>query len=347
MGDKIYLGTILGEDDRYYKGIFEKELTRRRNKLLSTNRYSGDVSRILEIKDGFFYIVYARHTLNTDPTILIKINKEDERLNKEIEIPSKSRGQVCHDEDSIYVSSREEDNTDYYRIERYTKSNLTRQGSYFRQRYLISLMEVDDEYIYIIKTSEKSMKKLDKFTYQVILEVSDMSMNSPSSIKADGDYIYLSGKKGSNHGNLQKFDRDTMEKVAETSYTLTEEILDFIIIGDYIYALNKEGGLQKFNKESMELIAETQKSPVSLSSIIINGESIYSIRKSAVVGDFTGDFLEEYDKQTLAFIESMKLVDETSFNSLFIDGKDLYLTPSKGLKSYERIYKLLGYERVD
>jgi hypothetical protein len=51
VGDKIYLGTILGTDDYYYKGVFTPPLS----KTAESVTYGGDI-RTLTQDDNYIYV---------------------------------------------------------------------------------------------------------------------------------------------------------------------------------------------------------------------------------------------------------------------------------------------------
>lgn len=335
MAGKIYLGTILGEDNQYYKGIFEDTFIEKYSAKVSN---LSSLSRILEISREYIYGYYQGSKEFTMTMVTQENHTSEFKKYKELTINADKSGSVGIDENYIYIPYKDADYSTIKYFRKYKKETLSHLASTRLDDAERITSTLSDGYSLYCLFNTGAVKKFNIDTLELeaeIVEGQDI-LNSAVTCRISGGYIYIGGRGKSNVGNIQKVDTETLEIVAQSQIQNSNTPSDLIVDEHFIYVyMNK--AIQKVDKSTLEIISTI---PTLGKIWDIDDRYIYSTYQNSIY---------KYDKESLEFISKYTRDDnDRGFDALRVDGDVIHTyTSSVGFKTYKHIYKKIGYERVN
>lgn len=214
MGERIYLGDILGNDSNYYRGVFEYD----KQRILKETTNANAVIKMIDLDEKHF--IFADSSFS-----IYKMSKENLKVVGELKVSNTiSVKNICYDGTHLYVvlnSSAE----GLLVIDTDTMS-LIASGPNFGT----DAMTYDDKFLYA--ATSNAISKIDKITLEVIATIRPTDQRVTSLLIDDG-FLYA-GFGGQLTGRMRKISTDTMS-VAEISTGLS--ITGFLGADEeYIYA---------------------------------------------------------------------------------------------------------------
>jgi hypothetical protein len=316
--DRIYLGTILGEDNFYYKGVFI-EMPR------IAESASGSTITVL-IQDGKY--IYAGQASN-----IVRYNKGSSSIITQASTLSygSTVRALIQDEYFLYVGG---DNV--LKIFKINKSNFTKVLESASLGSSIKALTQDENYVYAAcnASSNNKVHKYDKGLTKIAESV-DLGTGYTTiySLSNIGDYIYVSGAT-----KIAKVRKSDLTKVAESETFLHPNYIRYHIQDeDYIYALSGTK-IVKLRNSDLVKVVESASSGESNKGLCQDEDYIYSGITE----------LMKYDKLTLSKIVGTGYRDLfNSIDAFAMDDKYIYAGDGGIIYKHLDGYKLEGYRRVE
>lgn len=337
MSDKIYLGAILGDDGSYYKGVFEDNLTEKHSASVSG---LSSLDKIIELgKDYMYSSRQATSELSIKRTTQANHNSSFVK-EKEITIGADKSGSIGIDNNYLYVPFKDVNYTSLKYLRKYKRDTLGSVASIsFANAELVRHILSDGVHIYCVFSGDIGIKKYNIETLELASEKSNVDgiFNSSNACQMDEEYIYLGSKGASGIGNIQKINKETLEIISQSAINTSSTVTSLIPYEDFLY-INMNNSIQKVNKETLEAV-------LTIPTLSV----IRDIDKKYIYGTYQ-NFIYKYDRETLDLISQYKRdEDDRVFDKVSVHNGEIYTYTSgtAGVKIYEHIYKLLGYERVN
>lgn len=147
----------------------------------------------------------------------------------------------------------------------------------------------------------------------------------------DDSSVYASGSEFNGFKKIFKFSKSTMDKVAETSASVTTA--QMVIDGQHLYARGPGNYLARYNTSDMSLDASATVLTNSIGNIAVDETHVY-------IGNRVDSTITRFVKSTLAFDTSVTLVSAgSSPNALEIDSDNIYVGGNNELKSIRVVSK--------
>lgn len=320
MGERIYLGDILGNDSNYYRGVFEYD----KQRILKETTNSNAVVKMIDLDEKHFIFADSSN-------YIYKMAKETLKVVGELKISSTIPIiNICYDGMQLYValnSSVEQlvvINVDTMSV---VSNGPTGVGT--------NAMTYDDKFLYA--ATSNAIKKIDKTTLEVIATIHPTDQGV-TSLLVDGDFLYA-GFGGQSTGRMRKISTDTMS-VAEISTGLS--ITGFLGTDEeYIYAWYTTV-LRKIPKTNINTSINK-----SFPGLGVFKDNYFYLVSSSTVSSVTSSYFYKYDFDT----DSTLVTSETytgTFSSMIVDKDYIYILTStnKFLKYSKKYRKLTNFVQV-
>ena len=152
MGDRIYLGTILGTDGYYYKGVFGFGLL----KVAESDGFDGTIRKLAQDDD----FVYA---LGREPRRVYKLLKSNLSMVAESSFYGDALNALTQDDDFVYVGGQT--NPKVYKLSKSNLSKVAESDDYGGTIYALTL---DDDFVYVGGDTPRKVFKYEGNLYTLI-----------------------------------------------------------------------------------------------------------------------------------------------------------------------------------
>lgn len=318
MGERIYLGDILGNDSNYYRGVFEYD----KQRILKETTNANAVIKMIDLDEKHFIFADSSN-------YIYKMAKETLKVVGELKVSSTIIN-ICYDGMQLYValnSSVEQlvvINVDTMSV---VSNGPTGVGT--------NAMTYDDKFLYA--ATSNAISKINKTTLEVIATIRPTDQGV-TSLLVDEGFLYA-GFGGQSTGRMRKISTDTMSVVEiSTGIVITE----FIGVDEeYIYARYTTS----FRKIPKNNINTSINKGIHGRVFFDNGD--FYLTSSSTVSSVTSTFFYKYDFD----LDSTLLTSEVytgTFDSMIVDKDYIYIlaATNKFLKYSKKYRKLTNFVQV-
>ena len=319
MGERIYLGDILGNDSNYYRGVFEYD----KQRMLKETTNANAVVKMIDLDE--------KHFIFADSSFLIyKMSKENLRVVGELKVSNTiSIKNICYDGTYLYVALNS--SAEGLLVIDTDSMSLVANGPAAGT----NAMTYDDKFLYA--ATSNAISKINKTTLEVIATIRPTDQGV-TSLLVDGDFLYA-GFGGQSTGRMRKISIDTMS-VVEISSGLS--ITGFLGTDEeYIYAWYTTV-LRKIPKTN---INTSINKGIPGGVFFDNGD--FYLTSSSTVSSVTSTYFYKYDFD----LDSTLLTSEVytgTFDSMIVDKDYIYIlaATNKFLKYSKKYRKLTNFVQV-
>lgn len=315
MGDKIYLGTLLGSDGKYYKPVFA-----RRPKMIDEN-YAGRTLMSMAIDEGFLYVgdisgasghIYMYSKDNLSNHVAISDNYGSQI--KAIAI----KGNFIYfgglTKQTVNKRDKKKLNT--------PNTNSSNYGG-----TILAIAVDDNDFVYIGGATTNKVWKLNSLLSKVAESVT--LDNEIKSIICDDNYLYVATAN-----YLYKLNNTTLAKIKEVEISISSNL---VLDNGYIFA-STGSQLIKINPNDLLIVDSFPTDNVKFLSI--NDKYIYT---------GAGQAITQWKKDTMLNLGTTPNVGY-SLNAMCADGTavfaNAYSDSKHGFIRYDFTSQIIGYEEV-
>ncbi len=322
MSDKIYLGTTLGIDDYYYKGIFEKSSII--PSIMTSEVYDGD-PRVINVDDYYLYV--GGNPIHK----VFKLDKTD--LSKVTESPDFG-GNIqagVIDENYMYIGL-----AGTYKVFKLDKTDLSKVTESPDLGGYVSKLVQDTNYIYAAIPATEKIVKLDKTDLSKVAESAAYG-GYIISIAQDTDYVYVSGNTILKVFQLNK---SNLSKKAET-IKYDAVVSSMVIDGTHLYG-GISAKIYDIHTDSMLKYREIE-CPSNVMDIKQDDNYLYATLSSTSY--ITFEILKSIFVNTAksTFLEGNPVGIEVDNDYIYIGLQTTHLIK----KLQKQVYSLSAYRRIE
>lgn len=325
MPDKIYLGTFLGEDNYYYKGVFKEKDFERKQVI----EMSHDIKAIAFGSDGYLYVSANK---------LYKINPETFSIVAESSDTGVSDMVIGINGDIYCVRSPY--------VQKYNPITLTQRATSPSVGSNASLAVSPNGNVYACDQSKKTVKILNPTTLAITATSSALAQ-VPYSIAVNNDAVYVGGSDTLG-GDVFKLDSTTLAISSYVGETRNPYLYGIALSDTHVYVVGttrsstSSADVRMFSLSNLadgDTVPNcpTHSDDVDYYDIYINSDGLVII---------AGTYLQAYKPDLIPLITGHSLSNTKLINMTEDNKKNLYLAVGRQIFKVNISYLLDSYRRI-